>query len=346
MRLSENPYAYVRTRVMRAMLLKKQEYDQLLKMQLGEITRFLQDSAYKKEIDERATMLSGPVLLESSLNANLGQTLAKLKRISDENLLKIISVYVRRWDIENIKTILRALTTGSKENLSMLIMPCGEMDEKKVKELAQLKSVEEVLKESKLVSYALLETAMKKYKESNDLAIIENALDQLYFNEVVEFSSSLPKSGTLFREFLETEIEIKNIVTLVRLKRGNIHSKKISEMLIAFDGKPILPSVKLLDTENIEEIFSLLKKTPYAKIALLAHAMVKEKNSLIDFENALKQYLLRKTALLSHQHPLSIDVILGYMFAKEREVENLKTIIKGKQLGVDEQFIQEQLVIA
>ena len=59
----------------------------------------------------------------------------------------------------------------------------------------------------------------------------------------------------------------------------------------------------------------------------------------------LNHYLLDRAALLLHQNPLSIDVILGYMFAKEVEIRNLKTLIKGRQLGLDEDFINRELIV-
>lgn len=59
----------------------------------------------------------------------------------------------------------------------------------------------------------------------------------------------------------------------------------------------------------------------------------------------LYKYLLEKSILLQHQHPLSIDIILGYMFAKEIETRNLRVIAKGKQLGLSNEFIESQLVM-
>ena len=64
----------------------------------------------------------------------------------------------------------------------------------------------------------------------------------------------------------------------------------------------------------------------------------------MDLEINFFKYLLEKSILMLHQNPLSIDVILGYMFAKEIEVRNLKILIKGKQLNLKEEFIENQLV--
>src|SRR3989338_2754580 len=85
-RLGFYPYTYVRTAVMRTLLISKEEYPKLLKMSFNEITRYLQDSIYKKEIDSLATELSGPELLEIALNRNLATSFEKLRRISPEEL--------------------------------------------------------------------------------------------------------------------------------------------------------------------------------------------------------------------------------------------------------------------
>jgi V/A-type H+-transporting ATPase subunit C len=70
-----------------------------------------------------------------------------------------------------------------------------------------------------------------------------------------------------------------------------------------------------------------------------------QKKNIIELEILLNKFFLDSAALLSHQHPLSIYIILGYMISKDNEHRILNIIIKGKQLNVDENFIREQLVI-
>ena len=50
--LGKYPYTYVRTTVMKSLLFKKADYEKMLKMDFNEIAKFMQDSNYKKEIDE------------------------------------------------------------------------------------------------------------------------------------------------------------------------------------------------------------------------------------------------------------------------------------------------------
>ena len=94
----------------------------------------------------------------------------------------------------------------------------------------------------------------------------------------------------------------------------------------------------------MEEISKELERTEYRNAIKKGIEEFKKTGSLIMLETELYKHLLRQSILLLHQHPLSIDVILGYMFAKDIEVRNLKIIVKGKQLGLSEDFIESQLV--
>ena len=64
------PYIYVSTRlrVRRAKLIPREEYIRMLNMSLPEITRFIQESEYKREIDELQHAFSGINLLEEALS--------------------------------------------------------------------------------------------------------------------------------------------------------------------------------------------------------------------------------------------------------------------------------------
>jgi len=62
-------------------------------------------------------------------------------------------------------------------------------------------------------------------------------------------------------------------------------------------------------------------------------------------ETILAKKLLDQAVKMLHQNPLSVDVILGYLFAKEVEIKNLKMLTKGKQLKMDESFLRSIMVV-
>ncbi len=340
------PYTYVRTTVMRTLLIKKGEYHKLMKMSFSEITRYLQDSIYKKEIDSLATELSGTELLEIALNRNLESSFKKLRRISPEELNILINYYSKRKDIEDVKTILRGkYTKADKKSVINSLQAAGTLSLDYLKKLIEFESVEEILKHIKIFNFSEFKDSIKEFEEKNILVPIENNLDNLYYKEILEFTKRLPTEGKLFKDFLHLEIEIKNLITLIRLKRENIDKENLKKYLFFLGDKELDSNLTRLIDDDIENIVKILGKKGYIKILENGLKELKEKNSLIGLETGLYKYLLDKSILLLHQHPLSIDVILGYMFAKEIEVRNLRILIKGKQLKLDEDFIEKQLVI-
>src|SRR3989338_2738332 len=324
-RLGSYPYTYVRTVVMRALLLKKEDYRKMLKMSFSEIAKFLQDSNYRKEINALATQLSGADLIELALNRNLAEPFKKLARISSQELALLVREYIKRKDIEDIKTILRGKFTGTNEKIIVnSITAAGTLSYDFLMSLLKKDSVEGVLKDNKIVEFNLFKGALKDLNEKRNLVGIENVFDRQYYGNLIEFSKALPKEGALFRNFLLKEVEILNLLTGDKAKDSKI--------------------IGLMTIGSLDELQKALEKTEYKDIVAKGLEEFKKTGSLILVEAELYKHLLKQSVLFMHQHPLSIDVILGYMFAKDIEVRNLRIIVKGKQLGLKEEFIESQLV--
>ncbi|MCH8004478.1 MAG: ATP synthase A1 subunit C [Nanoarchaeota archaeon] len=342
--LGTYPYTYVRTQVMKSLLFKKDDYDKMLKMSFNEIAKFLQDSHYKKEINELATEHSGADLLEIALNRNLAGSFKKLIRISTSELALLIKEYIIRKDIDDIKTIIRGKFTGTDEKLIInSITVAGTLSHDFLMELLKKESIEEILKNNKIIPFDLLKDGLNELNEKKTLVGIENAFDKFYYKHLIKFSKYLPKQGALFREFLMKEVEILNILTLLRLKKTKFDKEAIKKFIIP-SGFKSSKLMSLADVDDLEELSRALEKTEYKAVIKRGFEEYKEKGSLITLETDLYKYLLKQAIMLLHLHPLSVDVILGYMFAKDIEVRNLKIIVKGKQLGLSEEFIESQLV--
>lgn len=345
LKLGFYPYTYVRTNVMRTLLINKEEYQKLLKMSLNEITRYLQDSNYKNEINNLSTELKGPELLEIALNKNIKSSFEKLRRISPPELNILINKYLKRKDVEDVKTIMRGKYTNTNKKVILnSLQGAGTYSLDFFNKLLEYDDLIEVLKHSNLFDFLNFSNPIKDFEEKNSLVSIENKMDSLYFKEMLDFTKFLPVQGQLFKNFLHQEIEVRNLLTLVRLKNEKLDRNEIKNYLI-FSGENEIDSklIKLLDTD-LDNLMESLEKKDYSKILKNGLNNLKEKNSLIDLEINFFKYLLEKSILMLHQNPLSIDVILGYMFAKEIEVRNLKILIKGKQLNLKEEFIENQLV--
>ncbi len=344
--LGKYPYTYARVSVMRSLLIRKEEYQKLMKMNVIEITSYLQGSQYRKEIDELAVKFKGLELMELALNRNLANTWAKLKRISPRNLRALISAYLLRVDIWNVKTILRAKYTKLEhEKLQAMLLPSGGfLSEKAIGELSRKETVEDVLKSVGFVNFAYFGKALEEFRESKSLTGVENSLDIFYNSAMGELAGRIPKGGKLFREFIEYELEISAIINVLRLKRAGIASKDIAKYIVAPQSICSLIT-KMAQAGSASDASKLLESS--AKLKQFVENGVKEfvaSGSLVRLELDLYKSLLRRSALLMHQHPLTVEVILGYMLAKEIEVRNLKLLLKSRQLSMPADFAESQLV--
>lgn len=337
------PYTYVRVCAMKSKLISKEEYLKLLKMKLNEIIRYLEDSEYKKEIDELAIEYKGVDLIERALNKNLVDTFDKLRRISiDEELRFVIETYLKRWDIHNIKTILRGIVSNSNDNyIKSLLIPAGVFSKEFLVDLLKLRNVEEILKKIKILELENFKELTEKFKETNNLLDIENEFDRFYYNELLKLARGLPRRKKEFKSFLQDEVDILNIKTILRLKRKNIEKKKILQHLIFTDSDLDKKfKKKMVEAKDMEELYNILRKTKYKNL------IPKEiEESLIDIELNLDKYLIGKSVLSTHQTPLTMSAILNFMFTKDIEVKNIRNIVKAKQLGLEDDFIEKKLVV-
>jgi V/A-type H+-transporting ATPase subunit C len=343
LKLGKYPYTYVRTTVMKSLLFKKHDYEKMLKMSFNEIAKFMQDSNYKKEISEFAIQYSGADLLELALNKNLAYTFKKLIMISPKELGLVIREYAKRKDVEDLKTIIRGKFTNTDEKTVFnMVTSAGTLSREYLHEIMKKESIEEVLKNNKLVDFSLFEKGLNYLKEKNSLVMIENALDRYYYNNLIEFSKMLPEESALFKSFLVKEVEILNILTLLRLKKSKIGNTR--ELIITARGSINPKITKMSELNDLDALIKALGDTKYKTAIDKGISDFNATGSLITLETELYKYLLKHITLFLHKHPLSVDVILGFMLAKDIEIRNLRILIKGKQLGLEEDFIEKQLV--
>lgn len=342
LRLGRYPYTYARVSAMKGALLKKDDYDRLLKMSVPEIVRFLQETQYRTEIDEFAANHEGLGLIEVALRQNLARTLAKLQRISSGNLRIILDAYLVRLDIDNLKIVLRAKFIGD-EDAERLLIPAGNFSKQYYQSLLQKESVEDV---ARVVTITDLKEGIEHYQATGSLFEIENQLDRHYYASLLELTERMPRQGTVFREFLRAELDVHNVMTILRLTKEGFAAEKIEPYLFS-QGRRLRKAQlqKLLVSRDVEEILDKLKSMGFRTMIKEVEEAYKKQKRLVDVEVAMNRHLLQRATLLWHQHPLSVDTILGFMVAKEIEVRNLIILIKAKKLGLSEEFVKSELVI-
>ncbi len=335
-------YAYLcaRVRAMKSKLLPKEVYPRLMKMEVAEITRFIEDSEYKADVDELAQRYDGLNLIEHALNQNLALTYRKLLTISAGESHQLISEYLRWWDVWNIKTILRGKKYGATdEEILESVVSAGQFGYHDLMEIVQ-KDVPEIT-EMLSQNYPL-----EGYSEE-ELDHFENVLDKFYYEKLTEVEAvrkPKTKSHRLFSEMIRTEVDMKNLKTLFRSAKAGVERERIIDMLIP--GGLKLNTISLIKLTGLpfNEFTTSLRDYPYWE-EHLSSIVTEDMDSLIGVEIGLEKYWLEYAARTSHYYPLSIVPIMDYILSKRNEVDNIRMIVRGREAGLSDEVIRSRLVL-
>ncbi|AKB45241.1 V-type ATP synthase subunit C [Methanosarcina vacuolata] len=336
---SNYPYAVTRVRAMKSKLLPKESYPRLLNMGIDEITRFIQESEYKNDIDELAMKYSGGDLAEHALNRNLALTYDKLVRITSGELNYLVVAYLKKYDIWNIKTLLRGkIYNAPVEEIVESLIAAGEFTYTSMSELAAKATYKEIIESLKYSEYYPL---LQKFDGTN-LAYIENELDKVYYTGLFEaIGKPRSKDRKLFVKIVRLEVDVKNLINLFRLKKaGVVQLDEIMPLMI--EGGLELKLEKLA-TLPYDEFVNELQRTQYWDI--ISSVTGSDMNSLTTLESRLTRYYLESSTILSHVSPISVAPILDYIIHKHNEVVNLRIIFRGKETGLSDELIKDQLVV-
>src|SRR5688572_19054705 len=115
---SNYAYAVARVQAKRAKLIPPSEFEKVLKIDVPEITRYIQESAYKDEVDELASRFSGLDLLEAALTVNEERTYESIRRMLSGGGGALIAAFLDRYHYDDLKTLIRGKLAGaSREEL-------------------------------------------------------------------------------------------------------------------------------------------------------------------------------------------------------------------------------------
>jgi len=332
-------YSTARVHAMKVKLFPRETYAKLLLMDLPEITRFIEESEYKAEVDELARMHAGIDLVEFAIHLNMARTFTKLIAMTIGEPHFLIIEYLRRWDIWNVKTILRGKLYGAtdQEILSVLV-PSGQLSIEFLQSLVRKKTVEEVIDALKGTIYY---SEIKNIDYTQSSAQLEDELDKFYYKRMVEVAKMT--GNLLFLNVIRMEIDIANLKTLFRLKNAGISDSRALEYIIPGGLYFTDREARKMATATFEEFVGMVSKSRYWRA--ISDVVKEQVESLSIIELRLDKYLSEHVWRTSTSRPLTVLPILGYMLSKYVEVENIRAIARGKEARLSQETIKAHLVL-
>ncbi len=141
------PYVTARVRARRAALIPQEMYSRILQMEIPEIARFLGEREYKAEMLALGGRYSGVDLVEMATSRNLTKTYNDIYNFCEGQLRVTVGRYLDRYDLQNIKTIVRSKIYGaSAEEVEEDLVPAGSFPIEFLRQLVEAPTLDDVFK--------------------------------------------------------------------------------------------------------------------------------------------------------------------------------------------------------
>ena len=345
-----NPgYVNARVRARRAKLFDDEDYRKLVRMGPGEIARYMEESEYQTEMNELGARHSGVDLIEYVLNRNQAKHFSDLLSWAKGTLRDRLADYLRKFDAWNAKTAIRGIYSGaSQEEIETDYIRAGEFDDRLLDRLAAAETVEEAVELLEDTIFGdRLAAAFEEFEEEDVLVPLENAIDKTFYesllDDVAPGRTSRRSAAGLYAEVLQAEIDFRNVRNALRLARTGTDLDPAAYFI---DGGTLFEQAELRELiDDFDALVGRIRESSYGDELTVALADLEAADSLIEFENALDGALLAYADRLAYAHPVSICSAMSYVLAKEREVENIRAIARGREVGLSVEEIERELVV-
>ena len=345
---SANPeYVNSRVRSRRAALFDEEDYRKLVRMGTGEIARYMEETEYETEMNALGARHSGVDLIEYALNRNLAKHFGDMLQWADGRLYEQIASYLRTFDAWNAKTAIRGVYSGTgPEEIQTDYIRAGEFDDSLLDQMAAAGSVEEVVE---LLSGTIFEEGLSEaytaFEEADVLVPLENAIDKTFYEHLLDGTTASADRNSpegLYRQVLEAEIDFRNARNALRLSRTGTDLDP--EEYYIQGGRLFEPGQLRQLVGSFDDLVEFIRESTYGEDLSEALSDLEQADSLIQFEQALDAALLEYSDTLSYTYPISICSAISYILAKEREIENIRAVARGREVGLSAEEIEEELV--
>jgi len=251
-----------------------------------------------------------------------------------------IRYWISRFEISNIKTLLRGKTSGETPTalLSRLI-PMEGFSRIDVKALAHAECAKEILRLLEQGPYAdVVRGARRAYEDSEDLFNLDAALDRGYYTGLIQRARLIAHAaGEGFERLIAALIDRINLTWLLRY-RFNYGLPPARVYYLLLDADYGLPSACLRALTTLTSAAAVVDALPMPwRQALDRKADVQGLIVRLEqMDTTLLQSLLRAQSG-------ALTRAFAYLILRERDLRAVRAILRGRHLGLSVDAVQHAL---
>lgn len=331
----EYSYSSARVKAMESMLIDTATMQHIIDApDIPSMLSILFQTNFKDYLSKYGGMQIKKSLIDFALSRNLAENVNKLVNIAPTTQRKAIRAIIGKWDLYNVRLAIEAKDKGqSFEQIAMYVVDTAAYNQTTIKDAMRESSVESMLSRLAINSpYAqIIKDASAAYSKGRNATDAISSLDIGYYNMMSSVIHEINYSHYHSALMIKSEIDMKNIMTLIRGKRLGLKFQSIEGYLIS-NG-----TVQKKELEQTYTQSSSLEDMVHHITAFdLKESLevYKKTNQLLSFEIGMHNYILNHGLRLLKPSILSFGTILAYIYLKELEVYTIRISINSKIYGL------------
>ncbi len=219
--MGDYDYANARLRALKSQLLTPSAYIELAALtRVDDLIARLAQSSYADEIRSALARFVGPRGVREACRLHLAGTYRRIRSFFDEEGARLVEILLARWDLFNLKTILRGQETGARaEEILEALVPAGRLDESALQQLvrqADPRATVDLLRTWNVPYAPLAYRALSEFDSAREWSEFEATFDALFYQQLLSALAKGDENDELVKEFLTREIDAANLMTALR----------------------------------------------------------------------------------------------------------------------------------
>lgn len=332
---SDFGYVNARVRGMSARLLGVDDMQTALGAEdFKAFTSFLSTTQYAKAFDEARGESSGLSSVDRALANDFHSTTRSMLSFSDGQPRDLIAALLLRYDLEDLKTVVRAHHAGrSLDDMGTALVGAGQLRPATLEAMASAPDLPSAAQRLAVTLHPLgraFTRAIRGYAGDRDLLAAEVSLDKAYFAAQVSLASkaSTPSS---FRRTVRREVDATNLRTALKVSGRDVDVGA----LFVEGGREV--------SRDLYGKIAAAGASALSQIAGGTFADLARADDASQAERSIRAALDAGARRASFGDALGIGVAIRFLRAKESETAKLRLLARGAFYGVPRETIRTEI---
>jgi len=330
--VSKYAYSIVRVRAKKAFILKREDYEALLRApnihqalaHLRSVSDFGSDIPQTEDMYEIERHLANRFV-------EISRTL--VESVEEDVAREFLELALAKYEYETLKALLKAKFLGVPESEAMLMaLPLGRYSGALYTSLLSAKGIDEAIDlvpETELKS--ILEEALEEARTLKSPLPMEVAIDKWLYTRLWGLADRLRGDDKKWaKHLLGIEIDMKNILVLVRGKVLGLQPSIIEKAWLPLCYK-LSFDVKSLASQPLSSILQAIATSYYGKaVSPLAR-------DAVEVEKALEMLWIEENEKVFLHYPFTLGLIYAYVNLKYVELKDVRALLFSKLMNLPPQ---------